>query len=460
MVFSTLLSVATMVAALPIPGFLLEEPLQDSFYDAPDNLSDLANGEVYDQRQVIPDLELQLSFSEVYQIAYKTTNTQGEDSHTITTVFKPLSPASEQRLFSYQIWEDSDELNCSPSYTLMKGLLAPDQITGVLDTAAAIAFGLSQGWYVTVPDHEGPRSAFIAGYEQGQAGLDGIRATENFLGFDQDTPVTLYGYSGGASASTWMANLHSTYAPELNIVGAAYGGTPIDIIATMDYLDRDDRAFSGFVIGACAGILHAYPEQNETVWPLLYPSFKDKLNQIDTPDNCILTEVLLDGWTEYHTQAYEPLLSNPTVLDVFHHESLLNNVSNGVVTYPTFPRYIFHADEDEIIPAGAVRQYVEQQCEKGADIQYVPWKGGSHIEIEYLGIPDAFQFLIQAFDGNTPQVKCGTPNNDVLTLASKTVSAVIGQPIVDIVNGVLNFAHDGYKVVFDPSTPYEEGQLP
>lgn len=460
MILKALLVLACTVFAAPVPGIPLPPPLEDDFYEAPSNLHELKNGEVYNQRQVTPNFQLQLSFSEVWQVAYKTTNTQGEDSHTITTIFKPNHPAPEQQIFSYQVWEDADQLNCSPSYGLAKGILAPDGITTVIDTAVAIKFGLSQGWYVAVPDHEGPRSAFIAGYEQGQAGLDGIRAAENFLGMTQDTQVAMYGYSGGASATAWMANLQPTYAPELNIVGAVHGGTPVDILATIEYLDKPDRAFSGFIVGAFAGLLHAYPEKNESVWPHLDQSLKDKLNEIQTPDNCVLTEILKDGYTEYHTQADIDLLSFPPAVEVFTNESLLTNVSTGILNTPKFPRYIYHADEDEIIPAGAVRQYVQQQCAMGANIQYVPWLGNNHVGIEYMGIPDAFQFLIQAFKGETPQVLCGTPNDDVLTLASKGVSAIIGQPIVDVLNGLVGVTLKGFKVIFNPDAPYEEGQTP
>jgi len=44
----------------------------------------------------------------------------------------------------------------------------------------------------------------------------------------KDSQVGFLGYSGGASATVWATNLHESYAPELNVVGAAHGGTPVD----------------------------------------------------------------------------------------------------------------------------------------------------------------------------------------------------------------------------------------
>jgi len=39
-----------------------------------------------------------------------------------------------------------------------------------------------------------------------------------------DSQIGLLGYSGGASATVWATNMHESYAPELNVIGAAHGG--------------------------------------------------------------------------------------------------------------------------------------------------------------------------------------------------------------------------------------------
>ena len=54
--------------------------------------------------------------------------------------------------------------------------------------------------------------------------LDAIRATlgsGDYLGIPNtgEARAALYGYSGGAQATGWAAQLYSTYAPELNIIG-------------------------------------------------------------------------------------------------------------------------------------------------------------------------------------------------------------------------------------------------
>lgn len=47
---------------------------------------------------------------------------------------------------------------------------------------------LAQGWTVTVPDYQGPNSAFIAGQLEGRAVLDGIRATLKYPNLNLNNP--------------------------------------------------------------------------------------------------------------------------------------------------------------------------------------------------------------------------------------------------------------------------------
>ncbi|WP_253813695.1 lipase family protein [Nocardia amikacinitolerans] len=75
-----------------------------------------------------------------------------------------------------------------------------------------------------VPDHQGPRQAYAAGLMAGHAVLDSVRAAVRtpHLGLHHAAPTIVTGYSGGAIASGWAAQLAPKYALELNLVGAAF----------------------------------------------------------------------------------------------------------------------------------------------------------------------------------------------------------------------------------------------
>lgn len=124
-----------------------------------------------------------------------------------------------------------------------------------------IAAAVQQGWAVVAPDHQGPNSAYAAGPLAGRITLDGIRAAENFapLGVDgAKTPVGMLGYSGGAIATGHAAELQSSYAPELNIVGAAEGGIPADLKSMLNM--ANNNAASGLIMGGMIGVSREYPE--------------------------------------------------------------------------------------------------------------------------------------------------------------------------------------------------------
>ena len=69
---------------------------------------------------------------------------------------------------------------------------------------------------MVVPDTEGQRADFAAGPEYGMNTLDSIRAAFNSptVGLPGEAKIALLGYSGGAIASEWAAELAPTYAPE------------------------------------------------------------------------------------------------------------------------------------------------------------------------------------------------------------------------------------------------------
>jgi Secretory lipase len=91
--------------------------------------------------------------------------------------------------------------------------------------------------------------------------LDGIRAAIALepAGFDAATPIGLWGYSGGAQATLFAAEQQSTYAPELNVVGAAAGGAGVDHLASHQMFE-DGNILSGIPFGALTGLSRGFPD--------------------------------------------------------------------------------------------------------------------------------------------------------------------------------------------------------
>ena len=116
----------------------------------------------------------------------------------------------------------------------------------------------------------------------------------------------MWGYSGGAISTGWAGALLSTYAPELNVVGAAHGGTPASLQPCVEIIVRISTSSKGrksasltwsaerrrwlrpqvmllnghpppltqpstVLISAATGLATAYPGINESLYSLATP---------------------------------------------------------------------------------------------------------------------------------------------------------------------------------------------
>ena len=135
---------------------------------------------------------------------------------------------------SYQDPYDGLGPQCDPSYNLRAGVAPVDRVV----TPTVIGEYVAAGFAVVVPDYEQEQFANGAGQEEGYATLDGVRAAEHRLGAPEaSAPVGLAGFWGGATATDYATELAPTYAPELDIVGAAEGGVAVDYVHNIDYVN-------------------------------------------------------------------------------------------------------------------------------------------------------------------------------------------------------------------------------
>lgn len=259
---------ATAASASPLskrnlalqPAGTTTPPSQDPFYQAPNGFQRADNGQVFKARPVWTPFDSEASAA--YQVlcecgrlcglrspeltqsrpstfADKTTLATGEDAVTAATLYAPLKPASPPRIMVLAAPIDSACRDCEVTYALQNG--GGSNATDFILSAVAIDVfaGLYKGWYVAVPDHEGPKAAYIAGVQEAFGVIDGLRAMLNFPNILPKTDgykAVLHGYSGGAHASAWANQFLSTYGKGLNVVAAAYGGTPVDSFSTLDLL--------------------------------------------------------------------------------------------------------------------------------------------------------------------------------------------------------------------------------
>jgi hypothetical protein len=389
-------AVAATPAATPPP------PQSDPFYQPPTGYESAAPGTVLRSRETTVAAFAQLPQRvQAWQLLYRTTDTQGQPEATVTTVLQPYgaTPSASRPLLSYQVAEDSAAPQCAISYQLQQG--AGNENVVAQAEILLIDAGLQRGWAVTVPDYEGPDSAYVAGRQAGQAVLDGIRATENFqaVGLNgANTSVGIWGYSGGALASGWAAELQPGYAPELKIKGVAEGGLPVNPANVLAKINKGP--FAGIAMSGIAGISKAYPQLADFLTGHLTPAGQAAFAQAAT--RCNSENVASFAFTDvykYFTVA-DPL-SQPVPAQVLADDTLGQHT-------PTAPLFVYQSVNDELIPPADVDAAVAKYCGQGATVIYHRDILSEHIALVVTGAPDALNWLSARLSGSPAATGCHT----------------------------------------------------
>lgn len=371
----------------PIP------PLQDPFYTAPRGYQKAYPGEILRIREAPGNITTLLgaNCSAAYNILYRTRNSQYKPDWAVTTVFAPTTPVGPQgnaSLLSYQIPYDSAFLDASPSYALY----GSDGASWRQD----ISTGLSYGWFVNVPDYEGPLASFTAGVQSGHATIDSVRAAIKAVGrgnfsssyheLDEDgdchgpdsssssyhhhhhyngsqstnVSFALWGYSGGALASEWAAELQVQYAPELVDLfrGAALGGLTPNVTSVLLSVNGDIEA--GLIPPSVLGLSSQYPEERaflesrlQTQGPYNITGFLAAENY--TLDEAIVAYAFQDIGNYFVGGLADLLGAVPTRLAQL----------DGIMGYhgvPQVPLYVYKAIADEVSVVNDTDALVARFC--------------------------------------------------------------------------------------------------
>lgn len=282
-------------------------PPHDPFYAAPADLASRAPGEVIRARSTRIKLGpgIQLPFK-TYQVLYRTTDRTNTPIATVSTIIVPTNnrPATDRKMVAYQTAYDGLGPGCRPSYSLQTGRVALQGAEVIL-----MLNMLRRGWTIVTSDYEGPNDSWGVGATTARGVLDGIRAAESYApaGFDKgvDTKVGMMGYSGGGNASAWANEYAPAYAPELNIVGAAYGGVGGDLETIVRSLDGE--LYAGIAFAGMVGVTSAYPDLDMA--PLLNNKGKKLFRDLKSPKMACISDFFL-------SHPFEKLRSFTTVPDI------------------------------------------------------------------------------------------------------------------------------------------------
>ncbi|MCH9728154.1 MAG: lipase family protein [Actinomycetia bacterium] len=369
-------------------------PAYDSFHRPPAGFEHACPGTVLRSRDVeLAFMGLVRQKFSATQLLYRTTDLHGEPQVTVTTLVAPPDRASGGPLpiVSYQCAIDAVAGRCFPSYALRRGARAVGSFAQF--EFLLVAAALAEGWAVSIPDHEGTAGMWGAPYEPGYHVLDGVRAAINHdsLGLTPDSPVGLWGYSGGGLATAWAAEVQGAYAPELNVVGAVLGSPVGDLGHTFKRLNGS--VYSGLPAMVVAALAHIYPDLDRLIDEHATDEGKAVLARIQkmTTAHAMLRLAgkdmadLIDG-------PLEEILLTPEIQHVF------DSIKLGTCT-PKPPVLIVQAVHDQIVSVDDIDELTDAYTRGGASVTYHRDMLSEHLLLHPMSTPMTLRWLRERFAG-------------------------------------------------------------
>jgi hypothetical protein len=367
-------------------------PSNDPFYRYSGPLSVVAPGTVLRQRTVTLAEAGMSTPATATQVLYRTTGELGQPTATVATVIRPLTQPLLTRIVSYQTAYDALGSQCDPSYTLRGGNSSYG--TAQAEEQVILAY-VALGDTVVVPDYEGERLDWGAGQESGYGTLDGIRAAEHLLKVPaHSTRAAMVGYSGGSIATEFATELASTYAPELDLVGAAEGGIPVDMFHNLAYVNGSP-SWSGVIPAVLLSVGRAF---GVSFTQFLSPYGVKVANQVR--HGCINN--FLGSYPGLKIQRLlKPRFQNVRKLPAF--VQVTDRLIMSRTGTPKMPLFVGvgNADGtgDGVMVSKDVEALAHTYCKRGVSVQFNEYKGDDHTNAAIKFEPAAVTFVTQRLAG-------------------------------------------------------------
>lgn len=352
------------------------------------------------------------------QIVYRSTDALQRPAANVTTIFAPDCTSScpnKNKVISYQSFYDSLNPEDGPSRAYAGGKRLPD----VLPAVETVLFGtyVKKGYTVVISDTEGQKANFAAGPEYGYNTLDSIRAAFNSpqVGLARDAKVVMMGYSGGAIATEWAAELAPGYAPDLkpNLIGAAFGGTLVSPEHNLPYVEGAP-IWGGVMPMAVLGVSRSYEIDIEQYLTARGLEVFNKMQKASIA--YVLGQYSKVTWKDLVKPEYQDRSK------IKEYVEAVNKVIMGTGGTPTIPLQIgqgtggtmeltktspIWGKGDGVMLAGDVRTLARQYCAQGVPVQHKEW-GTSHFVTMVSWLPWATAWIDDRFAGKAAPQNCSS----------------------------------------------------
>lgn len=271
-------------------------------------------------------------------------------------------------------------------------------VTPALDSVA-------RGNVVVAPDYPGLGSAgmhpFLVGIDTARSVVDGVRAARQIGGAAAGSRYAVWGESQGGHAALWTAQVSRTYAPELDLVGAAAAAPPTDLIANLRQSpNKTVKTFFTAYIGRS--------------WSSHYMAPLSTFGGSQTRQ--IMTRLADNNCIELHSK---PKLG--TILGIVTLQGRLKNVDLGRVqpwaslargNSPTtgrigVPLLIAQNARDDLVAPAVTAAHVRALCRAGNRVRRIAISGPGHATSAKDSANLTLTWIAERFAGRPAPSDCG-----------------------------------------------------
>lgn len=279
---------------------------------------------------------------------------------------------------------------------------APSRNSWLFDSIAGLRELLKRGYIVAATDYQGLGGAgphpYLIGPSAAHSVLDSVRAARAVPHASASNRFALWGESQGGHATLWSAQLAATYAPELELVGAAADAPPVDLVANLTgNSNAAVRALITSYAGASWSKVYGIPLSTITG-----PVGSDLIQRL--AKNC----VTLDGFKLRTKIGLLRLTRQLRDLDLNASPrwAELMRANSVVPRILGVPLLIGQGSADVIVAPQVTRQFVEQMCHVGQPLRYIEVAGGDHVTIAKRTAATTIDWIDDRFAGATAPDDC------------------------------------------------------
>ena len=365
----------------------LAAPAGDAFFLPPTPMPGEAPGDVIWARAIADPP----AGSRGWQVLYRSESVAGDPVAVSGVVFTPDNPvAPELPVLSWAHGTTGLGDSCAPSRAYTIDGSSEWQLAQVV---------LGFGWAFVATDYEGLGTPgvhpYLVGQSEGRGVLDIVRAAQQLDGsaVGPTSQVAIFGHSQGGHAALMAAELASSYAPELDVVGTVAAAPPGDIalIESSSAASTGELA-GGFSLMIDAGFLAAYPDL--PIDAVIAPEAREAL--IAVGDTCT--------GGAFELAASIPGTQRDGTVDPQWAAAYAANSPGSVA--PSAPVLLIHGDADDLVPPVLSELILDDYCALGVSVQRTVYAGANHITVIADAFTDVRFWLASRMSGAPVDTSC------------------------------------------------------